>query len=113
MGYYYNWLAQKWLPRSKPTATQKSQREFRHGLIADLLTEIEDGSDSVASMYAGLLARTLVTTDAALMDEYGERIANLGTWNTSSANRDRENSQRHVASTRPRDRNVLLGPIPE
>ena len=102
MGYYYDWLAQKWRPRSKPTAAQKSQREFRHRLIADLLTEIETGSDSVASMYAGLLARTLVTTDAALMDEYGQHIANLGTTNNSSANRDSESSQRHEASTRSR-----------
>jgi hypothetical protein len=94
MGYYYDWMVQKWMPRSKPTAAQKSQRAFRHGLIADLLTEIESGGDSAASLYAGMLARTLVTTDAALMDEYGERIADLGNISpATNVNQQDENNQ--------------------
>jgi len=77
MSYYYDWVAQKWMVRSKPTAAQKSRRDFRRGLIADLLTEIENG-DSIASLYALMLARTLVTTDPALMDAYGQRVTEIG-----------------------------------
>lgn len=80
MGYYYDWVAQKWMPRSaaRPTARQKSHRGFRHRLIADLLTEIEHGGDSMVNLYAVLLVRTLVTTDVALMEEYGQRVAEIG-----------------------------------
>jgi hypothetical protein len=96
MGYYYDWLAQKWMPRSKPTAAQKSQRQFRHRLIADLLTEIESGGNSIASLYAGMLARTLVTTDAALMDEYGQHLAEIGKdVSPTSVNSQSESVQRH------------------
>jgi hypothetical protein len=77
-GFYYDWLAQKWVPRrasTKPTAAQKSRCKARHDLLKTLLVEIEEGGDGVARLYALLLARTLVAADETLMRDYGQRIA--------------------------------------
>ncbi len=79
MGYYYDWLERKWLPKSavKLTPEQQSRRKFRRDLIADLLLEIENGGDGVACLYATLLAHTLIATDEDLMGDYGQCVAEL------------------------------------
>jgi hypothetical protein len=81
MGYYYDWINAKWIERERglrPTiGPSVRRRRRRRTLIGELLTEIAEGHDSDATLYATLLARALVTTDEELMKEYGEHIAHV------------------------------------
>jgi len=73
MGYYYDWVNEKWQHRPGPVLPERRYRR-RETLLRYLLAEINDG-DSLTSLYAGLLARALVVLDEELMNEYGERVA--------------------------------------
>lgn len=82
MGYFYNHLEERWDPidhERKLTRGQKRRIQRRGELIADLITEIERGKGSVTKLYAGLLARTLASTDEILLREYGQRLAEMTT----------------------------------
>lgn len=78
MGYYWNALDERWHPidhHRQLTRQQRHQINRRSRLIAALIKEIESGDNSVISLYAGLLARCLVSADQELMREYGEQVA--------------------------------------
>jgi hypothetical protein len=78
MGYYYDWIAQQWREGQSAefTHAQRSRSAQRRILLSGLLNEIDDGSDSVAALYAGLLARHLITRDETLMREFGRDVVN-------------------------------------
>src|SRR5262245_27008631 len=81
MGYYWDWMAKRWHPidhHRKLTREQWHQINRREALIEDLITELEEGSDSVIKLYAGLLAGALCQSDQVLMDRCGEKIAAIG-----------------------------------
>ena len=78
MGFYYNWLEERWLPIDhdrKLTTAARHRIEQCSVLIERLLTEMEDGRDGTARLYAGLLVRHLVASDEALMRKYGKQTA--------------------------------------
>jgi hypothetical protein len=85
MGYYYDWLDCRWLPldHHEPGPRQRRLRSRRKHLLRELITEINEGGDGVARLYAALLARTLVA-DQELMQEYGERIVELSSESVAS-----------------------------
>jgi hypothetical protein len=82
MGYYYDWINGKWIERErrdKPTmGPSVRRRKRRRTLIVELLTEIAEGNNSDAILYATMLARALVTTDEELMREYGKQVVAIG-----------------------------------
>jgi hypothetical protein len=82
MGYYYDWINEKWVERERgcrPTiGPSVRRRKRRRTLIAELLTEIAESHDGDATLYATMLARALVTTDEELMKEFGEQVAAIG-----------------------------------
>jgi hypothetical protein len=79
MGYYYDWVNRQWVSRNhaEPTPVQRQQRARRRTLLDDLITDIEHGRNGEAYLYAGLLARTLVTTDEELMREFGKQVVRI------------------------------------
>jgi hypothetical protein len=76
MGYYYDWVDRKWVPRqdATPTPAQRRLTARRRDLIRNLLTEIEHHGDSVVYLYTALLTRTLVQRDEELMREFGKQV---------------------------------------
>ena len=78
MGYYYDWIAQRWREdqRAELTRAQRSRSAQRRSLLSALLYEIDDAGDGVAKLYAGLLARHLVSRDESLMREFGRDVVN-------------------------------------
>jgi hypothetical protein len=76
MGYYYDWIEQNWLPlqHRELTSQQCRRRTCRHRLLSELLTELEAGDDGVSRLYAGLLARRLISRDQELMREFGRQV---------------------------------------
>jgi hypothetical protein len=78
MGYYYDWIAQQWRQGqgAEFTPAQRSRSAQRRTLLTGLLNEIDDGGDGVAKLYAGLLARHLITRDETLMREFGRDVVN-------------------------------------
>jgi hypothetical protein len=80
MGYFYDWIDQKWQPidhARKLTVKQRRRLSRRKILMDDLLLEIDKGHDAITTLYGTLLLRTLAKTDELLMREYGEQIAKL------------------------------------
>jgi hypothetical protein len=80
MGFYFDWVDRKWVPKdhdARPTPAQRRQRERRRTLLGNLITEIEQGGNGVTCLYAGLLARTLVQADEELMQEYGKQVVHI------------------------------------
>lgn len=80
MGFYFDWIEQKWRPinhNRKINPYQKRCIFRRRELIEDLLREIASGGNMMTGLYANLLLRTLVKTDESLMRQYGERVAKL------------------------------------
>jgi hypothetical protein len=100
MGYYWDQIGQKWIPRPRwdRRASEKRRTNRRRQLPRQLLDEIDDipvrppdhfeGEDAeafafmkrnsqAAKLYASLLARALVGTDEMLMKEWGNQIAEL------------------------------------
>jgi hypothetical protein len=80
MGFYYDWLEERWTPVDhdrKLTRATREQIRRRGELIEELITEIETSRDGMTLLYASLLARTLAASDELLMREYGKRIAEL------------------------------------
>jgi hypothetical protein len=75
--YYYDWVQERWVePTStESTPAQKRQCARRRDLIEGLLDEIAAG-DGITTLYAGLLARQLITTDEVLMRAYGREVVN-------------------------------------
>jgi hypothetical protein len=87
MGYYANWLENRWDPIDHNrviTAEQRQLIDRRKRLIDDLMVEIETSGDSIIKLYAGLLARTLTATDEVLIRACSERLANLTPKKTKS-----------------------------
>jgi hypothetical protein len=79
MGFYYDWLEERWSPIDHDRVLTRSDRRRieRHGrLIADLLGQLDD-LDGITFLYASLLARTLAASDELLMMEHGEKVATL------------------------------------
>jgi hypothetical protein len=79
MGYFYDWVDQRWQPldhHRRLTGVQRRQINRRRNVLADLLVEMIEG-DSTTQLYAGLLARTLICADQDLMREFGERVVKL------------------------------------
>ena len=78
MAYYYDWIAQRWREsqHTELTRAQRSRSAQRRILLTKLLNEIDDASDGVTRLYAGLLARHLVTRDESLMREFGRDVVN-------------------------------------
>jgi hypothetical protein len=78
MGYYFDWLEKKWLPkqRAQPTSRQMLQRARHRAMLRGLITEIEEG-DGVTRLYASLLARCIVSGDETLMRELGQQVAEM------------------------------------
>ena len=80
MGYYYDWLEQKWAPIDHGrTLNRREQRRIdrRRALIDDLILEFKCGRDGQIALFAGLLLRALVRSDEQLMRDRGEAIANV------------------------------------
>ena len=79
MGYYYDWVDRKWVPKShaKPTPRRLRLRLRRRSLLQNLITEIEHGNDSVTRLYASMLTRSLLQSDEELMREFGRQVADL------------------------------------
>jgi hypothetical protein len=88
MGYYYDWLERKWLPRQhrQLSLRERSEQSRRGALLHGLLVEIS-GGDSVSSLYAGLLARRLIGDDEELMRTFGKQLAELGQEGTRGGKR--------------------------
>jgi hypothetical protein len=83
MPYFYDWINKRWQPYPKgsdPMCPKYTTRSFarRFTLLPQLIKEIETGEGEV-KLYAGLLARAIVVSDIdpTLMNEFGERIAEL------------------------------------
>ena len=78
-GYIYDWFAGQWLPRQhrELSHAERHQRARREQLLRYLLPEMQHG-DSTSQLYAGLLARCLLSADQELMREYGEQVAKQG-----------------------------------
>jgi len=74
MGYYYDWINQRWQERGQ--STRPSRKVLRPTLLTGLLEEMQKG-DSQSKLYAGLLARVLVVGDEELMKSFGKQIACL------------------------------------
>lgn len=102
MGYFWDQLERKWVPRPRweKRLSEKRRVHRREELLRDLISEIEDSpvlppdhfegddagyfaitlqNDRAAKLYAALLARTLIGTDELLMKDWGQRIAALTT----------------------------------
>jgi hypothetical protein len=80
MGYYYDRITERWVPRDhdrKITPGVRRVLDRRANLIEDLITEINAPANSDAILYASLLARSLVASDEILMKEFGEEIVRL------------------------------------
>jgi hypothetical protein len=80
MGYYWHYIEDRWVEIDhgrKITRAEQQRTELRRFLVEDLITELKDGADSVAALYAGLLARALVSSDRFLMKDYGETVVRL------------------------------------
>ena len=80
MGYYANWLEDRYDPIDHDrvlTAEQRQLIERRKRLIEDLMVEIETSGDSIITLYAGLLARTLTATDELLIRAHSERLSRM------------------------------------
>ena len=78
MGYYYDWIAEQWR-EGRCTELRRAERARnaqRRTLLLGLLNEIGAGGDSVATLYANLLARQLITSDETLMREFGRDVVN-------------------------------------
>lgn len=77
-GYYYDWVAEQWREgqSTELTRIQRRRNALRRTLLVNLLTEIRAGHDSIATLYAGLLARQLITSDETLMREFGRDVVN-------------------------------------
>jgi hypothetical protein len=78
--FLWNPLENRWRPIDhdrKLTAEQREKIDRRKALIAELVTEIEVGGDSVLAMYSGLLARALCSSDEELVRGCGDRVAAL------------------------------------
>ena len=74
MGYYFDWLNQRWV--EKPAVQRRRPRRMvpRRTLVTALIEEMHKG-DSEAKLYAGMLVRTLIIGDRQLMKEFGKQIA--------------------------------------
>lgn len=100
MGYFWEQLERKWVPRPRydRTHTEQGQVTRRKNLLLELIDELTDDSkhpvrrlagedaeyyaytqlhERAVKLYAGLLARTLIGTDEMLMKKFGEEIAEL------------------------------------
>ena len=77
-GYYYDWVAEEWRKgeRTQLTHAERVRCAQRRTLLVALLNEIGEGGDSVTKLYAGLLARHLITRDETLMREFGRDVVN-------------------------------------
>jgi hypothetical protein len=77
MGYYYDWLERQWLPRHPRALSPREQRQRDHRaqLLRHLLNELQEDGDSVSQLYAGLLARSLISGDEELMRAFGKEVA--------------------------------------
>lgn len=91
MGYFYDWVEEKWKPKRDETLSLSERRQVnrRSTLLRELIAEIEQGGDGISRLYAGLLARALLATDEELMRDHGERIVKLTSpcENTASSER--------------------------
>jgi hypothetical protein len=76
MGYYFDWINQKWheIPE-KPSRNKRSPMNRK--LLPLLVDEVAHGA-SEARLYAGLLARVLVVGDMDLMKQYGKERSGPG-----------------------------------
>lgn len=99
MGYFWDQLDRKWIPRPRWEQRLSERRRInrRRELLRHLIVEIGDGpprppaqfiddaeyftmierNDRAAKLYASLLARTLIGTDEVLMKEWGKQIVEL------------------------------------
>lgn len=75
MGFYYDWVNDRWQEKSTNGRRHRRIRAWRT-LLPALVDEIENG-DSEGKLYAGLLARHIVTNDEILMEDHGKRVAKL------------------------------------
>lgn len=81
MGYYYDWIEEQWVERPRDrvvTWGQRQRQQRRRKLLTYLIAEMTESRDGVATLYAALLARTLVASDEELMGAFGEQIARIG-----------------------------------
>jgi hypothetical protein len=75
MGYFYDWVNEKW--EDKAGHECHPRRKAAHQtLLPQLMKKIEQGS-SETRLYAGLLVRAIVVQDFSLMREYGKQVARL------------------------------------
>jgi hypothetical protein len=80
MPYYYDWIDRKYIetkrsPQIEQPLTPRGA-ERAETLLPELIKEIETG-DSEIKLYAGMLARRLVSTEYYLMRNFGEKVAKL------------------------------------
>jgi hypothetical protein len=73
-GYYYDWLNMRWV--EKTGAGMGISWPHYHRLVAELVEEMRRG-DSESRLYAGLLARKLISRRLDLMKKYGRSVAEL------------------------------------
>jgi hypothetical protein len=59
------------------TREQQKDIERRGKVISSLISEIEASNDSIITLYASLLARTLAATDEILLREYSQRLEEM------------------------------------
>jgi hypothetical protein len=78
MGYYYDWIEQRWQPRQhRQLSAAERERQARRGrLLRGLLAEISD-DDGLSQLYAALLARHWIGGDEELMRSFGKQVAAL------------------------------------
>jgi hypothetical protein len=70
---YYDWFDHKW--RDRPRVIRNRLCEEQKRLIDVLFSNVVQNAGSAAQLYAGLLARTLVSLDPELMQRYGRYVA--------------------------------------
>lgn len=78
MGHYYDHCESKWVPVDHSRQLTRAERrvlERRAALIEHLLAEVEAPASSIACLYAGLLARTLASSDEILARRCSKAVA--------------------------------------
>lgn len=79
MGYFYDWLENRWVPIDhgrRLTPAQRRQIERHRQLVTDLITEVQKSRGEIR-LYASLLVRALVSSEELLMGEFGRQVAQL------------------------------------
>jgi len=74
MGYYFDWLNEKWVEKPAVQPRRPHRMFPRRTLVTALVEEMLKG-DSEAKLYAAMLARKLIVGDRELMAEFGKQIA--------------------------------------